>query len=204
MASFGLAFAAALAAVSAPALERARPFVPHPRPHSPAPAPAPATAATPPATAEPSASSDGCCADPFATIDANGERPLSITIESGLSVGRLGLKGRDDGDAAIDPQTGAKQVGGDMVDLGGLTFQGKATITGRPLRPVRIDLPQTVILHSPSGAEAELSQFRTDLPGVAMLDANGQLQFNFGATITSKGGQGGSFRGRIPIRVEYF
>ena len=39
---------------------------------------------------------------------------------------------------------------------------------------------------------------------VAMLDANGRLQFSFGATITSKGGQGGDFRGRIPIRVEYY
>jgi hypothetical protein len=91
-----------------------------------------------------------------------------------------------------------------MIDLGGLAFQGKATITGQPLRPVRIDLPQTILLHSPSGAEAELPDFRTDLPQVAMLDANGVLQFNFGATIRSKGGQGGDFRGRIPIRVEYY
>jgi hypothetical protein len=37
-----------------------------------------------------------------------------------------------------------------------------------------------------------------------MLDEQGQLQFNFGATITSKNGQGGDFRGRIPIRVEYY
>ena len=91
-----------------------------------------------------------------------------------------------------------------MIDLGGLAFQGKATITGQPLKPVRIELPQSVMLHSPSGAEAELSEFRTDLPPVAMLDANGTLQFAFGATITSKGAQGGDFRGRIPIRVEYY
>jgi hypothetical protein len=138
------------------------------------------------------------------TIGPNGDRPLSITVESGISVGRLGLKGREDGNAEIDPQTGTKQVGSGMVDLGGLSFQGKATITGHPLRPVRIELPQTVTLYSPTGAEAELSDFRTDLAGVAMLDANGQLQFNFGATITSKNGQGGNFRGRIPIRVEYY
>lgn len=142
--------------------------------------------------------------DPFAAPAPNGERPLSITIESGLQVGRLGLTGQQDGNAAIDPQTGAKEIGPNMIDLGGLAFQGKATITGQPLRPVRIDLPQTVLLHSPSGAEAELSDFRTDLPQVAMLDANGTLQFNFGATIRSKGGQGGDFRGRIPIRVEYY
>jgi hypothetical protein len=142
--------------------------------------------------------------DPFARVGPNGERPLSITIESGISVGRLGLQGRQDGDAAIDPQTGAKRVGANMVDLGGLSYQGKATVTGQPLRPVRIELPQVVVLHNPTGGEAELSEFRTDLPDVAMLDARGQLQFNFGATITSKDGQGGNFRGRIPIRVEYY
>lgn len=179
MASIGLAFAAALAAATAPA---------------------PVPASSVPAIG----SGSPCCADPFATTAPNGERPLSITIESGIQVGRLGLTGHQDGDAAIDPQTGAKQVGPNMIDLGGLSFQGKATITGQPLRPVRIDLPHSVMLHSPSGAEAELSDFRTDLPPVAMLDANGQLQFNFGATISSRGGQGGDFRGRIPIRVEYF
>jgi hypothetical protein len=146
------------------------------------------------------------CANPFAhtALGPNGEQPLSITIESGLQVGRLALTGPRDGTAAIDPQTGAKQVGANMVDLGGLAFQGKATITGQPLKPVRIELPQRVLLRSPTGAEAELSNFRTDLPEVAMLDARGTLQFSFGATITSRDNQGGDFRGRIPIRVEYF
>jgi hypothetical protein len=192
MASFGLAFAAVLAAASAPAFE-------------PRPSVAPATQAkAPAATAVRPASVDSCCGDPFARVGPNGERPLSITIESGLQVGRLGLTGRDDGTAAIDPQTGAKRVAGNMIDLGGLTFQGKATVTGQPLKPVRIELPQRVLLHSPSGAEAELSDFRTDLPAVAMLDANGVLQFSFGATLSSKDAQGGDFRGRIPIRVEYY
>jgi len=196
MASLGLALAAALAAASAPAA-RSEPSV-APVAKAPAKSPAPAGSAAAPG------SPNSCCDDPFVTIGPNGDRPLSITVESGISVGRLGLKGREDGNAEIDPQTGTKQVGSGMVDLGGLSFQGKATITGHPLRPVRIELPQTVTLYSPTGAEAELSDFRTDLAGVAMLDANGQLQFNFGATITSKNGQGGNFRGRIPIRVEYY
>lgn len=193
MASIGLAFAAVLAAASTPAHEPRRSV-----------APATGAEAAPSATAGQSSAADNCCADPFVRIGPNGERPLSISIESGLQVGRLGLTGRQDGTAAIDPQTGAKEVGANMIDLGGLAFQGKATITGQPLKPVRIELPQTVVLHSPSGAQAELSNFRTDLPPVAMLDANGMLQFNFGATISSKGGQGGDFRGRIPIRVEYY
>jgi len=147
---------------------------------------------------------DDGLADPFAAPMANGERPLSITIESGLQVGRVGLTGKTDGNAAIDPQTGAKAVGPNMIDLGGLSFQGKATVTGAPLKPVRIELPQSVLLHSPSGAEAELSDFRTDLPPVAVLNAQGVLEFSFGATLSSKGAQGGDFRGRIPIRVDYY
>jgi hypothetical protein len=156
------------------------------------------------ASAPASGSGEGCCTVPFAAASPDGVHPLSITIESGLQVGRLGLKGHQDGDAAIDPQTGAKRVGPNMVDLGGLSFQGKATITGQPLRPVRIELPHTIVLRSPSGAEAELSDFRTDLPPVPMLDSSGHLQFSFGATITSRNAQGGDFRGRIPIRVEYY
>ena len=59
-------------------------------------------------------------------------------------------------------------------------------------------------LRSPDGAEAELSDFVTDLPAVAMLDANGVLEFAFGARLTSQGARGGNFRGRIRIRVDYY
>jgi hypothetical protein len=150
----------------------------------------------------------GGCAEAFASacpsaVAVNGQRPLAITIESDLDVGSLGLTGRRDGTAAIDPQTGAKRTV-NMIDLGGMTFQGKVTVTGQPLKPVRIELPQTVTLRSPSGAQAELTNFRTDLPPLAMLNANGSLEFSFGATISSKNAQGGDFRGRIPIRVEYY
>jgi hypothetical protein len=195
MASLDIAFMAAIVAA----------LVPTHRPDPPDTTAPKAPPLTAPASSTPApASGSDSIADPFATVGPNGERPLSITIDSGISVGRLGLQGRKDGNALIDPQTGAKQVGANMVDLGGLTYQGKATVTGQPLKPVRIELPPSVTLYSSNGAEAELSNFRTDLAGVAMLDARGQLQFNFGATITSMDGQGGDFRGRIPIRVEYY
>lgn len=146
---------------------------------------------------------DGC-GDCFRAFAAGEGRALAISIESGITFSRLGLRGKEDGEAAIDPQTGAKKVGTNMIDLGGVSFQGKARITGKPLKPVRIELPHIVRLRSPSGAEAELRDFTTDLPPVAMLDAEGRLEFSFGATISSKDAQGGNFRGRIPIRVEYY
>ena len=205
MGSFGLAFAAAIAAASAPGFGPGWSAAPPTPTATPAPKGAPAPTDARSAAAVPLTPNDGCCSDPLSVLTSpNGEHPLSITIESGIQVGRLGLTGHHDGDAAIDPQTGAKEVGANMVDLGGLSYQGKATITGQPLRPVRIELPHSITLYTQAGAEAELSDFRTDLPPVAMLDANGQLQFNFGARITSKGGQVGDFRGRIPIRVEYY
>ena len=91
-----------------------------------------------------------------------------------------------------------------MIDLGGQSFQGRARVTGEPLRPVRIELPQRVQLRSPDGAEAELTDFVTDLPPVAMLDENGTLEFAFGARLSSQGARSGNFRGRIAIRVDYF
>ena len=130
--------------------------------------------------------------------------PLRIEIESGIDVSRSALRGTLDGDALIDPQTGEKIMGPNMIDLGGLAFQGRARVTGKPLQPVRIDLPASVTLRSAKGTKAELTDFTTDIPGVAMLDANGELTFRFGARISTIEAHGGNFRGRIPIRVEYF
>jgi hypothetical protein len=131
-------------------------------------------------------------------------RPLSIQIESGIQFGRMALSGTGGGAAQIDPQTGQASVDKGMIDLGGATYQGRARVTGEPLRPVRIDLPTTVLLRSSDGGEARLSDFVTDLPSVAVLDANGVLEFAFGARLTSNGARGGDLRGRIRITVDYF
>jgi hypothetical protein len=159
--------------------------------------------ATPPAAADPAC--DSCASErPAGEIFERRERPLSIEVESGLRFGRMALRGPVDGAARIDPGTGQSSIEANMIDLGGATFQGRARVTGEPLRPVRIELPASVLLRSSDGAEALLSEFVTDLPPVAMLDANGVLEFAFGARLTSQGGRGGDFRGRIRIHVDYF
>jgi hypothetical protein len=155
-------------------------------------------------SAAPAAADDPACATCTADVFEREERPLDIEIESGLQFGRLALRGRADGAAQIDPQTGQNRVDGNMIDLGGATYQGRARVTGEPLRPVRIELPTTVLLRSSTGGEARLSDFVTDLPPVAMLDENGVLEFSFGARLTSQGARGGDFRGRIRISVDYF
>ena len=150
------------------------------------------------------AARDGTCGACLPAITAPAEaRPLRIEIESGIEIGRLALRGRDDGEAEIDPQTGTKRLV-NMIDLGGLSWQGRARVFGEPLRPVRIELPPNVVLRSADGAEAVLSDFSTDLPPVAMLDENGQLEFGFGARLSSQGARGGNFRGRIRIEVDYY
>ena len=154
--------------------------------------------------AAPASADEETCDLCLSSLRPAGERPLVIEIESGLQFSRLALSGQFDGAAEIDPQTGEKRVDAGMIDLGGLSYQGRARVTGEPLRPVRIELPSRVQLRSPDGAEAELTDFVTDLPAVAILDENGTLEFAFGARISSQGARGGNFRGRIAIRVDYF
>lgn len=154
--------------------------------------------------ATPVAAGDEACVACLSNVRPGGERPLQIEVESGIQFSRLALRGRFDGGAEIDPHTGEKRVDAGMIDLGGLSYQGRARVTGEPLRPVRIELPGRVQLRSPDGAEAELSGFVTDLPPVAMLDENGLLEFSFGARLSSQGARGGNFRGRINIRVDYY
>jgi hypothetical protein len=155
-------------------------------------------------SAAPAAADEEACELCALSARAGAERPLQIEIENGLQFSRLALRGQYDGAAELDPHTGEKRVDAGMIDLGGMSYQGRARVTGEPLRPVRIELPQRVQLRSADGAEAELTGFVTDLPPVAMLDGNGVLEFNFGARLSSQGARGGSFRGRIAIRVDYF
>jgi hypothetical protein len=135
--------------------------------------------------------------------EAQERAPIDITIESGINFSRFALINHGDGEAEIDPVTGEKRARSNLLDLGGLAFEGKARVTGTPLQSVRIELPKSVTLTSPAGAEAELVDFVTDLTDSPMLDENGNLEFSFGAVLRTKKGKFGDFRGRFPIRVDY-
>ena len=129
--------------------------------------------------------------------------PLDVEVDSGIVFNRLALAGHGQGQATIDPQTGQNQTQGNLVDLGGLSFQGHAKVTGEPYASVFVQMPSSVTLYSASGAKVELRDFSTNLLSLPVLDANGTLEFTFGARLESNEDQGGSFRGRIPIHVEY-
>ena len=135
----------------------------------------------------------------------NGQGRLVLTIDSDIDFGRLILVGNGVGSVLIDLQTGQKVTFGGLDDLGGIAVQGRATITGKPLKGVRVDMPMVVTMSDPGGGQAELRDFETDLPAFAVLDATGTLTFRFtGRLYTDTGiGLGGTLRGRVPIRVTY-
>ena len=129
--------------------------------------------------------------------------PLTVEIVSDLEFSRMALTGRTEGEARIDPQTGSRRIQGGLVGLGGLTFKGRARITGEPLRSVRIELPATITMTAPGGGKADLTDLVTDVSAFPVLDSSGRLEFGFGGRLTVTGGGGGNFRARIPISVDY-
>ncbi len=132
-----------------------------------------------------------------------GERPLQIEITTNLAFSRLALTGKGEPTVNIDPATGQRRTSSGIVPLGGMSFQGRARITGEPGRAVRIVMPRVIRMSSSSGGSAELSQIETDLPPWPALDANGVLEFSFGGEMRVEGGAGGVLRGQIPNTVDY-
>lgn len=131
-----------------------------------------------------------------------GERALTIEIWADLNFSKMALAGRSGGSAQIDAQ-GGKRTDGGLIDLGGVAVSGRGRVTGQPGREIRVDLPSHVPMTSTDGAKGELSDFTSDLPANPRLNANGVLEFSFGARLNLPGSQGGNFRGRIPISVDY-
>lgn len=128
---------------------------------------------------------------------------MGIEIWTDLSFSRLALTGRSGGSAEVGVNGGGKRTSGELVDLGGMAITGRGRITGGALRQVRIDLPERVEMTTPEGGRAVLTGFTTNLPVRPTLNANGELEFSFGARLVIDGGRGGNFRGRIPISVDY-
>ncbi len=151
----------------------------------------------------PAAAQDNCrlCFGDSST--APGERPLTIEIWTDLNFSKLAVTGRTGGSAELAATGGGKQTSGEVIDLGGIAITGHGKITGKPLHEVRLELPDSVEMTTPDGGRAQLAKFTTDLPPHPVLDANGGLEFSFGARLVLSGGRGGNYRGRIPIMVDY-
>lgn len=141
--------------------------------------------------------------DVFGRESVDKARPLNIEIRSSLDFSRATSTGDSGGSIAIDPNSGARTVSGDIVDLGGSPFAGSAVITGEPGRAIRLEMPSTIRLTSATGGSIEITNLRTNLSPAPRLDMYGQLEFAFGGDLILKGNVSGQFRGRIPITAEY-
>lgn len=130
---------------------------------------------------------------------------VALTIESDIDFGRLVLLGSGAGQVWLDLATGQRFITGGLDAAGGMPVVGRATITGSPLRPVRVEMPTSIVMSDPAGGRAELRDFRTSLPPTPILDSTGQLQFTFSGTLQTGTGTaiGGRLRGRVPITVSY-
>lgn len=130
---------------------------------------------------------------------------LDITIESDIDFGRVVLLGDGEGRVILDLDTGEKTLIGDVDDLGGMPFAGRAVITGAPFQPVIIDLPSEVAMRDAQGGDARIRDFVTNLESFPVLDGFGRLEFAFSGTLVLGADQkaAGNLRGRVPISVEY-
>jgi hypothetical protein len=144
-----------------------------------------------------------CAAPERAALPNVPPQPLRIEVETALDFSRVAMADNGGGDIRIDPHNGARQVGGGLIDLGGMPVRGTVRLFGVPGRAVRIDLPQRVQLRSNTGAIAEVVDLATDLSPAPMLGPDGMLSFSFGGRLTARGAVSGNFRGSIAITADY-
>lgn len=139
----------------------------------------------------------------FGSDAAQKARPLNIEIRSSLDFSRATTTGPEGGQIVIDPNSGARLLSGEVVDLGGSPFAGSAIVTGEPGRAIRIEMPPSIRLTSAAGGTMQIVNLRTNLSSAPRLDMAGRLEFAFGGDLLLKGDVSGQFRGRIPITAEY-
>lgn len=128
--------------------------------------------------------------------------PLRITIITNLEFARLTTRGGG-GTVSVDPVTGAMRARGDVAPVGGLAFTGRAEVTGRPGREVRVMLPEQILMTSPSGGTIRVRNLTTNLPPAPQLGPDGRLEFSFGGDLTVEGDAAGEYRGQIELSVAY-
>lgn len=135
---------------------------------------------------------------PEATPDGD----IDLRIETNLNFDRLILDGAGTGAATIRPN-GSNGAEGSVMEVGPRAMVGTVLVHGDPNRAVRVELPRRVELFSLSGGRLTLDDVASDLPSAPHLDAVGNLSFRFGGRLIISGDADGSYRGDLPITVEY-
>lgn len=128
--------------------------------------------------------------------------PLRLEISAQLDFSRIAT-GAGGGSVTLDPQTGARRLMGNLLDLGGMALTGEAVVTGAPGRAVRIYIPYAIDLEGDHGRSARVTDLATDLGPAPRLGSDGRLSFRFGGRLQVASDDDGNYRGRVPISAEY-
>jgi len=128
--------------------------------------------------------------------------PVKLDVEVNLDFDRLVLAGAGDGSAELGPD-GARNVTGSITAISARAMVGEVVIRGEPGRFVRIELPRHIELQGFSGGVIRLESVRSDLPQMPRLDGTGRLRFRVGGVLHVTGDLSGTFRGDVPIEVDY-
>jgi hypothetical protein len=145
-----------------------------------------------------------CAPDAAAAAKKVPATPITIQVETRIDYAMIGLVTRNQGGTAeIDPDTGIRRLTGSLIDLGGLPITGTVLIRGQPNEHVVVTMPGAVGLANGSGQSYPLTDFTTTLKNNPKLAKDGTLRFTFGGLLRIDGTATGTFRGSIPITIEY-
>lgn len=145
-----------------------------------------------------------CAHDPHAAATPSASvKPLDIEIETALDFSRVAQVSGAGGQVIVDPATGMRRVTGSLTDLGGGVLRGHVRVSGEPLRPIRVILPERITLYAGDGSAVTVTNIRTTLPPNPILPREGTLTFDFGGQLNVGTAAAGNYHGRVPITVEY-
>ena len=154
-------------------------------------------------TAVPAIGQCRLCDTPTTTPDAESDSiPIRLDVQARLDFDQLILRDASNGTARLSPD-GSSSSSGSIETMSGRAMVGSVIVTGEPGRLLRIGFPGAIELTSLSGSAIRLTNLTSDLPSAARLDSAGRLTFHFGGEITLSGNVDGTYRGDIPITVDY-
>jgi hypothetical protein len=157
----------------------------------------------PAAAPVPAAAQCRLCKEPStAPVGASQDGELALHVETSLNFDRVIVLADGEGSATLRPD-GSRSTSGSVGGLSGRAMAGMAMIEGEPGRFVRVELPRRITLYAIGGGEIVFDDIVSDLPSAPRLDSSGKLSFRFGGRLRISGDAEGSYRGDVPVSVEY-
>ena len=127
---------------------------------------------------------------------------IALDVQTSLNFDQLVVDGQGPGSATIRPD-GSTHNAGAVTDVSPRAMVGTVVLHGQPGRPIRVEMPSRIVLHSVGGGEISFDDVVSDLPSLPKLDDSGSLTFRFGGRLHVSGDAEGQYRGDLPITAEY-